>query len=64
MNRYELGKRTPDWLLVERIAAVLKVPTSYFYASADDEAELLLVFHKLSKKQRGVVLAFASESAA
>ncbi len=61
MNRYELGKRTPDWPLVDRIAAVLKVPTSYFYASADDEAELLLVFHKLSKKHRAAVVAFANE---
>ncbi|MBP0635764.1 helix-turn-helix domain-containing protein [Cupriavidus sp. AcVe19-6a] len=63
MNRYELGKRTPDLQLVERIAAVLKVPASYFYAMEDDEAELLLVFHRLPKKQRTRVISFVSELA-
>ena len=62
MNRYELGNRAPDWQLVERIAAVLQVPTAYFYASTDDEAELLLTFHKLSKKHRMAVIAFAKGS--
>lgn len=63
MNRYELGKRTPDLQLVERIAAVLKAPPSYFYAIDDDEAELLLKFHRLSKKQRMRVVSFVSEIA-
>lgn len=35
MNRYELGKRAPNFELVERIAKVLKVPAAYFYASDD-----------------------------
>ncbi|MDO3519090.1 helix-turn-helix domain-containing protein [Ralstonia pseudosolanacearum] len=61
MNRYELGKRTPDLQLVERIASVLKMPASYFYAVDDDEAELLLAFHRLPKKQRMRVIAFANE---
>ncbi|MFM0192132.1 helix-turn-helix transcriptional regulator [Paraburkholderia strydomiana] len=58
MNRYELGKRNPDLELVERIGEVLNAPTAYFYATADDEAELLLGFHGLSAEDRLKVLAF------
>lgn len=60
MNRYELGKRVPDYELVERIASVLKVPTSYFYSSNDDEAQLLLSFHRLTQSRRAQVLELAA----
>lgn len=60
MNRYELGKRVPDYELVERIASVLKVPTSYFYSSSDDEAQLLLSFHRLTLSKRAQVLELAA----
>lgn len=63
MNRYELGKRTPDVQLVERIADVLKLPVSYFYALDDDEADLLLAFYRLPKKQKARVISFANELA-
>ena len=45
--------------LVERIAVVLGVPAAYFYAVGDDEAELLLHFHKLSPKRKKQVLEVA-----
>lgn len=61
MNRYELGKRAPDAQLVERIATVLKAPAAYFYSDNDDEAELLLKFHRLPKKHRAKVVAFIDE---
>jgi transcriptional regulator with XRE-family HTH domain len=61
MNRYELGKRVPDAQLVERIAAVLKAPVAYFHAVEDDEAELLLKYHNLPKRQRPKVIAFIDE---
>ncbi|BAX58644.1 hypothetical protein BSFP_014610 [Burkholderia stabilis] len=61
MNRYELGKRVPDAPLVERIAAVLDVPVTYLHSGNDDEAELLLKFHRLNKKQRAKVVAFIDE---
>lgn len=48
MNRYELGKRAPDFGLIERVAAELKLPAAYFYAVNDDEAELLRRFNNLS----------------
>ena len=52
MNRYELGKRVPDPALVERFAEVLDVPASYFYAVSEDEAQLLLAFHRLDQPAR------------
>ena len=52
MNRYELGKRAPAYELVERFGKVLGVPTAYFYAVAEDEAQLLLAFSKLPKAKR------------
>ncbi|WP_426395231.1 helix-turn-helix domain-containing protein [Ralstonia sp. R-29] len=63
MNRYELGKRTPDAPLVERIAAVLDVPVAYLHSVDDDEANLLLKFHDLNKKQRAKVITFIDEVA-
>ena len=59
MNRYELGKRVPAYELMKRIAAELGVPVAYFYAVEDDEAELLLLFHKLSAKRKKHVLEVA-----
>lgn len=61
MNRYELGKRAPAFDLVERIAVELELPTAYFYAVGDDEAELLTIFHGLSAAKRRQVLEFISE---
>lgn len=49
MNRYELGKRTPDFSIVEKIAGVLNVPTAYFYAKEDDLAEMILNYKNVSK---------------
>lgn len=61
MNRYELGKRAPDAPLVERIAAVLDVPVAYLHSTDEDEANLLLKFHRLNKKQRAKVTAFIDD---
>jgi len=48
MNRYELGKRAPNYDLAVALGKVLGVPAAYFYASKDDEAELLLAFQRMS----------------
>ena len=63
MNRYELGKRVPDLELIERVAAELKLPAAYFYAVEDDEAELLVQFHKLNATKRRQVIAFITNDA-
>lgn len=56
MNRYELGKRVPDFELVERLADELGVPASYFYASDEQEADLLAGFYRLTSAQKALLL--------
>jgi transcriptional regulator with XRE-family HTH domain len=51
MNQYERGRHEPDFSMVQRIARVLNMPTSFFYAE-DDEAKLLQWFSRLSVKER------------
>lgn len=58
MNQYERGKHVPDFGTIRRIAEVLNIPGTYFYAVEDDEAELLVRFHRMSAEQRKQVLAF------
>lgn len=58
MNRYELGKRIPDLATVERLGEVLGVPAAYFYATAEDEAELLRQYHSLSAQDKSRVQTF------
>ncbi len=50
MSRYEGGTRTPNLELVEKLAAVLRVPPAYFYAADDMTADLLLAYHKLPNR--------------
>lgn len=56
MNRYELGKRAPNSDLVHRIATVLDLPVSYFYASNDEEAWLLVMFYQMQVADRQKIL--------
>lgn len=61
MNRYELSKRVPAFELVQRIADVLDLPVTYFYADKDDEAQLLVRFHRLNAAKRKEVIGFIDE---
>jgi len=56
MNQYERDKHEPDFSMVERIAHALGIPTSFFYAENDDEAELLCWFHRLAPDERTELL--------
>ncbi len=56
MNRYELGKRAPDFALIEKLGDVLGVPTAYFFAATDEEADLLLMFHRLQDTEKAQAL--------
>lgn len=64
MNRYELSKRVPAFELVERIGILLGLPVAYFYAVNDDEAQLLIKFHKLNAARRQEVMGFIDEISA
>jgi transcriptional regulator with XRE-family HTH domain len=63
MNQYEKAKHEPDFTMVERIAKVLNVPESYFYAKDDEAAWLQVVFHRLSSDARSRVLHVARDIA-
>lgn len=47
MNRYERGTRSPGFELLQRIGEVLELPVTYFYASDDNEAQLLVAYYRL-----------------
>lgn len=56
MNHYEMGRHTPDYSTLKRIATVLKLPVAYFYAEEEDLAELIKAFNRLKKETRISVL--------
>ncbi len=52
MNHYEMGRHTPDYSTLKRIATVLKLPVAYFYAESDDLANLIQFFNCLNKEDK------------
>ncbi len=56
MNQYETGKYSPDYLSLKNIAAVLNVPTAYFYAENDQLAQMIKLFNTLKKSDRTLLL--------
>jgi transcriptional regulator with XRE-family HTH domain len=60
MNQYETGKHAPNTSTVSLIAGVLNVPPSYFYSEDDDEARLLVLFHRMDSAERMQILDWAA----
>lgn len=56
MNHYEIGRHTPDYSTLKRIATVLRLPVAYFYAESNELAELIKSFSKLENKDRIALL--------
>lgn len=56
MNQYERGKHEPDIAMVTRIAKVLRLPVSFFYAETDGEAKLIAAYYRLDSSQKAVLL--------
>lgn len=52
INQYERGKHTPDHLTIARLAKVLKVPRSFFYAYDDNLAKIILHYGSLTAEER------------
>jgi transcriptional regulator with XRE-family HTH domain len=61
VNQYERGKHMPDLLTVTRLAAVMRVPTPYFYCEDDELAGLILKFSALGKAQKRRLLGSMDE---
>lgn len=56
MNHYEIGRHTPDYSTLNRIATVLGLPVAYFYAESDDLAECIRGYDKLTPADKKLVL--------
>lgn len=57
MNHYEMGRHTPDYSTLKRIATILKLPVAYFYAESDELANLIIIFNKMKKDEQIALLA-------
>lgn len=56
INRYEQAVHAPDYSIVQKLAAVLNAPVPYFYAEEEDVAEMILLYHRIAKKDKKEVL--------
>ncbi len=61
MSRYENGIHAPPFELVERIAAILMLPTSYFYCADDRLAEIMRIYFLASDEKREYLLNCANK---
>lgn len=62
MNHYEMGRHTPDYSTLKRIATVLKLPVAYFYAEPDELAELIKLFNELKETEQITLLKTLAKS--
>lgn len=61
INQYEHGIHEPDYGTLQRLAAVLDVPTAYLYAEDDLLAEAILLLHTASDAQKRKIIRLLSE---
>jgi len=52
INQYEQDKHAPDFTTAKRLAEVLSIPVTYFYADDDEMAEFILLFACANKRKR------------
>lgn len=63
INRYEQQTSKADMETASAMAKALGVPLAYLFAEADDLAEMILAFSKLSKSERTKLLTEAQQLA-
>lgn len=61
ISHYENGRTIPDLATAKNIARALNVPTAYLYADTQEEADLLLAYHRANAGHRKQLLEFASK---
>lgn len=61
MNQYETGKHVPDFMIIQKIAKVLRVPASFFYTSDDELALLIKLYGRTTKAKQRSLINFAKE---
>ncbi|MGF6966620.1 transcriptional regulator with XRE-family HTH domain [Paraburkholderia sp. WC7.3g] len=52
ISRYETGVHEPSFVVAQKLANALQLPTAYFYCEDDDLAELVLAWGLLRKSER------------
>jgi transcriptional regulator with XRE-family HTH domain len=52
MNQYERGKHVPDYQTLQRLAGILQVPVSFFYAADTKDAEFFKRYYQLLPRQQ------------
>jgi transcriptional regulator with XRE-family HTH domain len=52
INQYERDKHVPDYQTAKRLADVLRVPVTYLFADDDELAEIILLFSRISKRNK------------
>lgn len=57
INRYELGVHKADYRIAQQLAAILQIPTGYFYTEDDSLAELMVAYHRMSAKGKNTIMA-------
>ena len=62
MNHYEIGRHTPDYSTLRRIATILELPVAYFYAESDEVAEMVKLFSRLNRVEQTEILQQLKES--
>ena len=63
MNHYEIGRHTPDYSTLKRIATILELPVAYFYAESDEIAEMVKLFSRLNGTDQVEILQKLKDSA-
>jgi len=56
INHYEQGRHAPDFQIAAQLATCLSVPVTYFYATDDRVAELILRFATLNASEQKKLL--------
>ena len=62
MSQYQRGVHTPRFNVAQQLAKALNVPVEFLFSSDDQTAELLLVWHRLSKMKRGLLIKSLQEA--
>jgi transcriptional regulator with XRE-family HTH domain len=56
MSRYETGVHEPPFLIIAKIAKVLKVPVAYFFCGDDRLAEIMRIYFLAQEDARQAML--------
>src|SRR5262249_40523630 len=62
MSQYQRGVHAPKFSIAQNLAKALNVPVEFLYSPDDPTAELLLIWHSLSKTKRSQMLKSLQES--